>query len=403
MKTEKKNQSAYGLSLQNKKVKWVLPFIFIALTLIGYLILGSLKAKPKALPPEKKTFPIVNVYPVKFYDKPLEIRLTGNISPLYKTEISSEVRGKIIFVSKKLVQGGFFKKGEEMLQIDDRDYKDDLAQSRASLSKVRLEVAREKELARQALEDWQELGQGTPTALALRKPQIEQALSSLAAAESQLEKAERNLAKTKIQAPFDCMVASRPVSVGTFVTAGAPLFEIYSTDTAEIRLAVSHEDSGFLELPGPGMLLDKTRKVEILPHGNGSLLQRTGYISRVEGETDPETRFQHLVIKIDDPYSIQHRLPVLKIGDFVEVKIAGKKIKNSVFIPESALLHNNNIMKVDDNSKISFVKIKVLKRVRDRVLVSGNLEENDKIVVSRLEFPVEGAIVRINGKDSEDK
>ncbi len=386
-----------------KMMKWALPFVFIGITIAGYFVLGIFETGPRALPAELKNPPGVNVHPVKFYDKPIEIRLTGNVSPLYKTEISSELTGNVIAVSEKLVKGGFFKKGEEMLRIDDRDYQDDLVQSRAALAKVKLEVAREKELARQALEDWKHLGQGTPTDLALRKPQIEQAVSSLAAAKSQLQKAERNLEKTRIRAPFDCMVSSKSVSAGTFVTAGAPLLAIYNTDTAEIRLAVSHEDSVFLDLPAPGVLLGKNGKVEIISHGNGSAARREGYLSRIEGETDPETRFQYLVVRIDDPYSVRHSLPVLKIGDFVEVKIKGKKFARSAFIPESALLHDNRVITADDNGKISFAAIKVLKRVKDRVLVSGDLRENDKIVVSRLEFPVEGTIVRINGKDSEDK
>ncbi len=398
--TNRKKESHF---LQNRAVKWILPFVFIAITIAGYFFLGNVETGPRVLPAEIRKPPGVNVCSVKFYDKPVELRLTGNVSALYKTEISSELTGNVISVSEKLVKGGFFKKGEEMLRIDDRDYQDDLVQSRAALAKVKLEVAREKELARQALEDWQKLGQGTPTDLALRKPQTEQALASLAAAQSQLQRAERNFEKTTIKAPFDCMVSSRSVSAGTFVTAGAPLFEIYNTDMAEIRLAVSSEDSAFLNLPDPGVLLNKTGKVEIISNGDGSAVKREGYLSRIEGETDPETRLQYLVVRVDDPYSVRHRLPLLKIGDFVEVRVEGKTFEYSAFIPESALLHDNRIIKVDNNNRISFAKINVVKRLDGKVLVSGNLEENDKIVISRLEFPVEGTLVRINGKESEHK
>ncbi len=397
------NRKKESPSLQNRMVKWILPFVFIGITIVSYLLLDSVETGPRALPAENRKPPGVNVYSVKFYDKPVELRLTGNVAALYKTEISSELTGNVISVSEKLVKGGFFKKGEEMLRIDGRDYQDDLVQSRAALAKVKLEVAREKELARQALQDWQELGQGTPTDLALRKPQTEQALASLAAAQSQLQRAKRNLEKTTIRAPFDCLVSSRSVSAGTFVTAGAPLFEIYNTDMAEIRLAVSSEDSAFLSLPDPGVLLKKTARVEIISNGDGSAVKRDGYISRIEGETDPETRLQYLVVRVDDPYSVRHRLPLLKIGDFVEVRVGGKTFECSTFIPESALLDDNRIMKVDANNKISFSKINVVKRFDDKVLISGNLEENDKIVISRLEFPVEGTLVRINGTESEDK
>ncbi len=397
------NRKKESHSLQNRLVKWILPFVFIGITIAGYFLLGSVETGPRALPAEIRKPPGVNVYSVKFYDKPVELRLTGNVSALYKTEISSELTGNVISVSEKLVKGGFFKKGEEMLRIDDRDYQDDLVQSRATLTKVKLEVAREKELARQAFADWQELGQGAPTDLALRKPQTEQAVASLAAAQSQLQRAKRNLEKTTIKAPFDCLVSSRSVSAGTFVTAGAPLFEIYNTDMAEIRLAVSSEDSAFLSLPDPGVLLKKTARVEIISNGDGSTGKRDGYISRIEGETDPETRLQYLVVRVDDPYSVRHRLPLLKIGDFVEVRVEGKTFECSTFIPESALLDDNRIMKVDDNNKISFAKINVVKRFDDKVLISGNLEENEKIVISRLEFPVEGTLVRINGTESEQK
>ncbi len=398
--TGRKKESHF---LPNRAVKWILPVIFIAITIAGYFLLDSVETGPRALPAEIRKPPGVDVCSVKFYDKPVELRLTGNVSALYKTEISSELTGNVISVSEKLVKGGFFKKGEEMLRIDNRDYQDDLVQFRAALAKVKLEVARERELARQALEDWQELGQGTPTDLALRKPQTEQALASLAAAQSQLQRAERNLEKTTIKAPFDCMVASRSVSAGTFVTAGAPLFEIYNTDMAEIRLAVSSEDSAFLNLPDPGAFLNKTGKVEIISSGGGSTVKREGYLSRIEGETDPETRLQYLVVRVEDPYSVRHRLPLLKIGDFVEVRVAGKTFAHSAFIPESALLDDNRIIKVDDNNKISFAKIDIVRRFDDNVLISGNLEENEKIVISRLEFPVEGTLVRINGKESERK
>jgi RND family efflux transporter MFP subunit len=347
MKPEQENKK----SLKNKILMWLIPFIFIGITAAGYLILNSLENAPEALPAQIKNPPAVDVFSVEFLDKPVEIKLTGTVSSLYKSEISSEVNGKVIFVSQKLVKGGFFKKGEIILRIDEEDYKDAVVQSKAELAEVSLQVIKEKELAKQAKEDWKELGQGIPTDLALRKPQIEHALSMLEAAKSRLEKSERELEKTKIKAPFDCMVSSKSVSVGTFVTQGSPLFEIFNTDAAEIRLAMSSEDSFFIDLPKPGVMLGKNRKVQILFDKNGVESKREGYISRIEGETDPETRFQYLVVRIDDPYSLKNNLPVLKIGDFAEVKILGKKIKNSVLIPAAALLNDGRIMKVGNTQR----------------------------------------------------
>jgi RND family efflux transporter MFP subunit len=385
-------------TLKNKIFMWIIPFIFIGLTGVGFFILNSIEKAPEALPAQIKNPPAVDVVLIDFYEKPVEVILTGTVSPLYRTQISSEVGGKIVYVSPKLVNGGYFKKGEVILKIDEEDYKDAVVQSKAEFAEVSLEVIKEKELAKQAKEDWKELGQGLPTDLALRKPQIYHALSMLEAAKSRLEKSKRELEKTKIKAPFECMVSSKSVSVGTFVTQGSFLFEIFNIDVSEIRLAMSLEDSFLIDIPKPGVMLGKNRKVEIFFDKNGVKSKREGYISRLEAETDPETRFQYLVVRIDDPYSVKNNFPVCKIGDFAEVKISGKNIKNSVLIPAIALLNDNKVIKVNDENMIFFEKVKILKRNKDNVLVTGSFKENEKIIVSKLEFPVEGTIVRINGE-----
>ncbi len=401
----KKIRSIIDWLLDKKRIKWTLPFIFVAFTFLGYLILIVLQEGPITRPAKVKIPPIVDVYSVQFYNKPIELQFTGNIAPLYKTTIFSEVTGKVIYLSPKLVKGGFFKKGERMLQIDSRDYKDELAQAKAALSKVRIDFAKEKELSRQALEDWKELGTGKPTDLALRKPQTQQVLLAFEAAKSRVQKAKRNIEKTTIKAQFNCMVASRTISPGTFVPTGSSLFTIYHTDIAEVRIALSHEDAKLLDLPAPGVLFDKTKKAEITVYGKDLSAKRYGYIARIEGETDLETRFQHLVVRIDDPYSLENTdesiEPVLKIGDFVEITVFGKVLDRCIRIPEYALLHNNKVIKVDKEEKIVFEKVKIIKRLKDTVLITGNFEENDKIVLSKIEFPVEGTKVRINGKDSE--
>ncbi len=397
------HNSSHRLLIPYKKLKWILPFVFICFTLLGSFILFLLQEGPKTRPAKVKNPSVVDVYSVKFYDKPIELQFTGNIAPLFKTTIFSEVMGKVVFLSPKLMKGGFFKQGEKMLQIDNRDYKDELIQAMAALSKVKIEVEKEKELSKQALRDWKKLGKGRPTSLALRKPQKQQAFLSLEAAKSRVEKAKRNLAKTTINAPFDCMVTARTVSLETFVPTGSSLFTIYHTDTAEVRIALSSEDAELLNLPAPGVLFDKTQKAEIRVYGKSSSLKRDGYVARIEGEIDPETRFQHLVVRIDDPYALQQDAPVLKIGDFVEITLYGKKIDRCIRIPEHAILNDNKVIKVDEDGKIAFEKIKILKRFKDSVLIVGNFKEEDKIVLSKIEFPVEGTIVRINGKNSEQK
>lgn len=382
---------------RDKIIKSILPFFFLSLTAIGYFALISLEKGPKTVPSKIKRPPGVDLLSVEFYNKPLTINLNGNLSPIHKTEIASEVTGSVVDLSDRLVKGGYFKKGELILTIDDSDYKTAVAQANAELYSIKLNVEKEMELAKQAKEDWKELGDGAPTDLALRKPQIKQVLSELKAYEASLDKAKRDLEKTKIRAPYDCMISSKSVSVGTLVTPGVSLFEIFNVDRAQIRLGISPEDAVFIDLPRSGKLMKKGKKIEISWMENRSLLKRDGYISRTEGEVDPETRYQYLVVTIDDPYGLKSRVAPVKIGQFVSVDIPGKMIEKSLLLPAGAISPDKKVLKVNEKNMIHFESVNVLRRMGKNVLVTGNLEKDSKVVISKLDFPVEGTMVKING------
>ena len=65
--------------------------------------------------------------------------------------------------------------------------------------------------------------------------------------EAGLEKAERDLARTKIKAPYDGRVRSTATDLGSYVTIGTPLAELFGTEILEVRLPVSQGDYGFLD------------------------------------------------------------------------------------------------------------------------------------------------------------
>ncbi len=62
--------------------------------------------------------------------------------------------------------------------------------------------------------------------------------AQLRSAEARLQAAELDLARTRIQAPFDAAVLATRVAVGDRVNAGQPLIELYDTRQVEIRAQV---------------------------------------------------------------------------------------------------------------------------------------------------------------------
>ena len=175
------------------------------------------------------------------------IRSQGTVLPTIESDLSVEVSGRIIEVSKNFRAGSYFKKGELLLSIERADYEAALAMREADLASARLTLAQEEALAAQALEDWQSMGSGEASALTLRKPQLAQAKAMVKSAEASVSQAERDLDRTRITAPYDGLVLSKNVDLGQYVVANPanPIARIYATELAEVRLPIALSDAVF--------------------------------------------------------------------------------------------------------------------------------------------------------------
>ena len=64
-----------------------------------------------------------------------------------------------------------------------------------------------------------------------------------------LDRAQRDLTRTKIRAPFDGRVLQREVAIGQSVTPGTALASVYMTDFVEVRLPIAARQQPFVTLP----------------------------------------------------------------------------------------------------------------------------------------------------------
>lgn len=105
----------------------------------------------------------------------------------------SEVTGIITDSSPAFVVGGYFKKGDLLVKIDDRNYIAEVKRAEAAVASAKTQLAKESGLAEYALDDWERANQSvTNTTLAsdltLRKPQLIEAQANLEFAEADLLK-----------------------------------------------------------------------------------------------------------------------------------------------------------------------------------------------------------------------
>jgi RND family efflux transporter MFP subunit len=382
----------------SSKAKILLPLVVLAVG--GLAAVAIVRARPKverqetAVPP-----PLVRVIEVSKGDLRLDVTTQGTVAPLVESDLVAEVGGRLDWVSPAFAEGGFFRRGDTLLRIDDRDYGVAFSQAEALVAqahvRLELEVA-EADLARQ---EWQDLGEGEPSSLALREPQLAETRAALQAAEGALEKARLDLERTRITALFDGRVLSKLVDLGEFVGRGTRLGTVYSTAAAELRLPVSREELVFLDIDlgihdeGPSAA---GPAVELRGAVGGRTYVWNAQIVRAGGAFDPRTRMLPLFARVEDPFGRLSSTtgPPLPMGLFVEAEIAGRIAEEVIVLPRSAVRDGSQVLVVDDDSRLRFRTIEILRTHRDEVVVEGGLDTGELVCVSPLESVVDGMAVR---------
>lgn len=143
------------------------------------------------------------------------INAAGEIGPADQVSVRPEVNGRILELPVDI--GDTVRKGQVLFALDDRDLQIEKESQEKAIdrAKLQLEQAERNYLRSRSLFDEKliskELFEDTATAHELAK-------NSLAQSEKTLELVQDRLRKTRIIAPFDCTVLTRPVSVGQAVS-----------------------------------------------------------------------------------------------------------------------------------------------------------------------------------------
>lgn len=185
-----------------------------------------------------------------------------------------------------------------------------MQQSRANLLTAQAQLTQETAQAEQATRQWQSTGRALADAppLALRTPFLEEARARVLFAEADLARAERQLDRTQIRAPYDGLIREKLVDIGQFVGTGTQLMRTFAVDYAEVRLPLTDRDIAFVDLPQPGQMAanngrDKT--VTLSATVGGRPLQWNAHIVRTDGVVDSSTRVYHAVAQVADPYGLR--------------------------------------------------------------------------------------------------
>lgn len=374
----------------------LLPLLVLAFGIgIAYQLIKTAPEPKKRKPPPN--IPVVEVIKIKRTDFPIKVKSFGTVEPSTQTTLVAEVSGKVVSIADNFHAGDYFSAGDELLRIDDRDYKYAVTIARSELARQKLNLQQEKAQARQALADWQQLGDGSqPSSLVLRKPQVASAEASIASATAQLQQSQTRLKRTRITSPYDGRILETQVNVGQFVSPGTQLGSVYATDYVEIKLPLGDDQIAYLKLPEQyrGEAAQKGPKVTLSKGGQSW----QGEIIRTAGAIDSQSQQQIIIARVNNPYGKKTTAEApLKIGYFVDASIDGETLKDVFVLPRSALRENSAVLLADDD-KIRRAEVTPLWSDEKNVVIRGGLKSGDQLIISPVAFAADGARIAIKGQ-----
>ncbi|PKH85623.1 efflux RND transporter periplasmic adaptor subunit [Colwellia sp. Bg11-28] len=373
------------------KKQIIIPIVILAAGIAAMAIFSNMKKPPEEKEKVDKT-PIVAVENISVAPMTLEVNSYGMVKPKYETELVAQVNGEIVELNDVFVRGGFVKEGQLLARIDPSDYQAALIDAQAKMATARAALETELAQGKVAEREWKLITNTSPTELSLRKPQLAQELARVKAAQASVLRAERNLERTEIRAPYNAMIDSRNIGLGSFVGVGSKIGHVLGTATAEIRLPVADNQLAFLvktESTEQGV----NAPVNLIGTYAGQDTQWQAIIARSEGVIDSKSRMSYLVAEINDPYLLNSSsdssdVP-LRFGSYVNAKIMGYDISQASLVPRY-LVVNGKVALLDNESKLHYAVIDIVRQQGSDVIVTNGLQDGDQLIVSALDYPVDG-------------
>ncbi len=331
--------------------------------------------------PPKRPVPDVVLVTAKVEDVPLELASQGIVQAVTETRAAAEVPGRVVWVAPSWDAGAAFREKDELLKLDDTDYRAALANAKALASEAALAVKLEEERGRQAVRDWNKLATGSPDSdLVTRAPQLKAAQAREAAALAAVEKAALDLSRTVLRAPYDGRILATLTDVGSYAAPGAPLADFYATDAYQVSLPLSLDDYTFLN-SDPGTPLT------LIAEGGGNTYTFPAAILRTGAEIERASRSILIIAEIKPG---ENPPPLLLPGLFVRASLPGRTLKNVVRLPRLCLLPGDRVAVADADNKLSTRPVKVARATGDEVFISGGLQNGDRVLATVLAVLTEG-------------
>lgn len=326
--------------------------------------------------------PLVNVFHPVAGANMLTVAATGSVDVRNRVALTPQVTGRVVSISPSLRVGGTFKAGEQLLDIDPRDFQlaAEAADADVATAESDLKLEQAKSDAARANYDLLHPDKEVP-ALVARVPQIAQAEARLAAARARQRVAALDLERTEFSLPFDGTVTRTGAEVGQLLTRGQSFGEVFADDAIEVVAPISPDNLKRLD-PAVG------RRARI----RDSYRSFDAVVEKVSAELDSRTRFATLYLKVSGEPPVP--------GTFVDVEIEGPVFADTFLLPDAAEQANDRVWIVA-SGELRTVTAPTFGRTAEGWITQA-FDPGDGVVLGAVPGATEGQTVQIAGTDRLD-
>lgn len=275
---------------------------------------------------------------------------TGLILPDEEVSLSFETSGKIVDIS--FTEGTTVRKGQLLAKVNDKPLQAQLKRLMAQLDLAKNRVFRQEQLLKKD---------------AASQEAYEEAKTSLATLEAEIEGVKVNIGLTELRAPFDGVIGLRQVSVGAYANPSTVVAKLTKISPLKVEFSVPERYASQIH---KGVNMDFT--VE----GFQSAFHAQVYA--VESSVDKD---QH-VFTARGLYANTNRK--LLPGQYASILLKKEEIPNALVIPSEAIVPEMGVDKVFcyRSGKAIPVDIESGIRTASEVQVLSGLQEGDTIITS---------------------
>ena len=404
------------------KIALPLATLVVAVLAVGYL--QATRPEVERTEPEERERTIAAVA-ARIADIQPSIAAFGEVVAHRDVELRALVAGPVVAVGENFVNGGAVRTGELLVEIDPFDYRAAVTEAEAALAEARSLLAEtaaelgaeqaglaeertQLAIAERELKRRQDLlAKGTAPEKAVDDALMRRSERARAAAATEkraaglrariarqeaviarsavaLERAERELAHTRLVAPFDGYVTEVSAALGKRLGVNDRIVRLLDQGRLDIRIHLSDADYGRLVSSASGL---GGRPVAVVWRAGESNFPFRAEIQRADGEVDAASGGVTVYARIDPGTAVP-----LRPGAFVEVRIPDRVYRGAARLPETALVGGDTVYAVVQG-RLEPRPVVLLARVGNDVVVSGEIADGESIATTR--FPEIGPGVKV--------